>query len=168
MKTICKAWVLAMAVSGIAVLGVAQTAKKPAFEVASIKSGESVGPTLQACICTTDAHQFTARKTTLYALIKTAYGIHSGPCEFWECDLLTGGPQWIKSERFEIQALIPEGSQAYIPAQLRDKRAPELQAMIRTLLEEVSSRLTSRDAAKVCICVESGQRWFQIESGRGR
>jgi hypothetical protein len=81
MKTICKAWVLAMAVSGIAVLGVAQTAKKPAFEVASIKSGESVGPTLQACICTTDAHQFTARKTTLYALIKTAYGIHSGPCD---------------------------------------------------------------------------------------
>lgn len=37
MRTISKASVLAMAVSGVAALGVPQTAQKPAFEVVSIK-----------------------------------------------------------------------------------------------------------------------------------
>jgi hypothetical protein len=44
MRTIGKALVLAMAVSGIAALSVAQTAQKPAFEVVSIKAITSSNP----------------------------------------------------------------------------------------------------------------------------
>src|SRR5262249_10149167 len=51
-------------------------------------------------------------------------------------DLLGGGPPWVKSDQFTIQAVIPEGSPSYTVSQLRQGKAPELQMMIRTLLED--------------------------------
>jgi hypothetical protein len=51
MKTIGNALMLAMALSGIVALGVAQTAQKPAFEVASIKPDKPGAMMLQIGRC---------------------------------------------------------------------------------------------------------------------
>ena len=61
-----------------------------------------------------EGRRFTVTATP-YALITWAYGYN----RTWGCsyvifaDLLTGGPSWIRSERFEIQALIPENAPTY-------------------------------------------------------
>src|SRR6476620_1825776 len=120
MRTIGKVLVLAMTVGSIPLMSTAQTAQTPAFEAASIKPIKTAGPVLNVGIYDSAAHRFVARSATPYALIKTAYCLTSGPCTLWECDLLTGGPAWARSESFEIQALMPEGSQAYTLGQLRD------------------------------------------------
>jgi uncharacterized protein (TIGR03435 family) len=60
-----------------------------------------------------EGHRFTARAMTLYNLIKWSYGITASSCEFRECDFLTGGPSWIRSDQFDVQALIPDDSPIY-------------------------------------------------------
>jgi len=70
MRTIGKVLLLAMAVSGIAALSVAQTAQKPAFEVVSIKrntSGQGGGA------ITTAGGRFVAKGATLSQLVNWTY-----------------------------------------------------------------------------------------------
>jgi uncharacterized protein (TIGR03435 family) len=72
---------------------------------------------------------------TLYRLIAIAYG---KDCIFLEQsgDLLQGGPDWVRSDGFAIQALMPEGSPSYTRPQLDTGHAPVLQRMILTLLAD--------------------------------
>ncbi len=76
--------------------------------------------------------------TTPYALITWAYGYN----KTWGCsyvtygDLLTGGPSWIRSERFEIQAKIPEGAPTYTFDQFMRGDAPGLERMLQALLAD--------------------------------
>src|SRR5215831_2686376 len=76
--------------------------------------------------------------TTPYALITWAYGYN----KVWGCsfvsfgNLLIGGPGWIRSERFEVQALMPEGSPAYTLDQFMKGDAPVLEKMLQALLAE--------------------------------
>lgn len=76
--------------------------------------------------------------TTPYALITWAYGYN----KTWGCsyvsfgDLLTGGPSWIRSERFEIQAKIPEGAARYSLDQFMRGDAPGLEKMLQSLLAD--------------------------------
>jgi uncharacterized protein (TIGR03435 family) len=53
-----------------------------------------------------------------------------------ECLLISGGPDWIASDRYDIDALIPEGSGSYSIEQFRRGEAPKLQSMLRTLLAD--------------------------------
>src|SRR5687767_15279506 len=53
----------------------------------------------------------TGTATTLYSLIASAYNPwrHPAACTYatrW--DLLSGGPGWVKSQRYAIQALLPD------------------------------------------------------------
>jgi uncharacterized protein (TIGR03435 family) len=58
---------------------------------------------------------------------------------------ISGGPLWVRTDRFDIQATIPASAPEYTPQQLRDAAAPELQAMIRSLLAERFKLLLHRE-----------------------
>jgi uncharacterized protein (TIGR03435 family) len=138
MRTIGKALVLAMAVSGIAVLSVAQTAQKPMFEVASIKlvkansvrSGGSCHgkdskfsseqphlisppPPLGGCVF---------RGVTLHELMRSAFELQEGMN-----DLIANEPLWMKSELFDVDAVAPSPEKT---------TTSELHAMLQVLLAD--------------------------------
>jgi uncharacterized protein (TIGR03435 family) len=50
--------------------------------------------------------------------------------------LISGGPEWIEFERFDIEGKIPEGSPVYTRQQLINGEAPKLQLMIQALLAD--------------------------------
>jgi uncharacterized protein (TIGR03435 family) len=119
-------------------------AQRPdAFEVATIKPlGEANAEVLArfggGCdgnAPRVDHRRFTV-STTAYALITWAYGFNkNGGCSFVSYGgLIAGGPAWIRTDRFAIQALMPEGSAEYTFGQFMNGQAPLLDIMIRNLL----------------------------------
>jgi len=66
-----------------------------------------------------------------YALVSIANGKN---CQSPEN--VTGGPEWIKTDRYDIEAAIPEGTPTYTPAQVANREAPKLQMMMEALLED--------------------------------
>lgn len=89
--------------------------------------------------------------TTPYALITWAYGYN----KTWGCsyasfgDLLTGGPSWIRSERFEIQAKIPESAPTYTFDQFMRGDAPGLEKMLQALLADRFKLLVHKETKQV-------------------
>jgi uncharacterized protein (TIGR03435 family) len=127
----------------------AQAATPDAFEVASVKpmgpvsGGDGRGGFaggMNGCdgsFPKVERNRFTVT-TTPFALITWAYGYN----KVWGCaftssgDLITGGPSWIRSERFEIQAIIPEGATPYTLDQFMKGEAPGLEKMLQSLLAD--------------------------------
>jgi len=134
-----------------------------AFEVASVKPGNpalAVGPRVlngdgatafPACtggFMQVDPQRFSATSTTLYTLITLAYGIRYSCFIVSDASLLSGGPKWVLSERFDIEGVIPANSPTYTLQQLQAGAAPSLQAMLRNLLKErfkLELRHTTKD-----------------------
>ena len=111
------------------------------FGVATVKSSGPGGESSQVPACggyrlLINPGRFTATNASLYKLVTWAYGIRYDCHIVSAADLLSGGPKWILSDRFDIQATIPAGTAEYTPQQFLDGAAPELQAMLRSLLEE--------------------------------
>ena len=119
------------------------------FEVASVKlgtpgftggprvpdgDGTASFPACAAGLIQVDPQRFSATNTTLYTLITLAYGIRYSCFIVSDIELLSGGPKWILSDRFDVQGVIPAGSPSYTFQQLQSGNAPELQAMLRNLL----------------------------------
>lgn len=75
-----------------------------------------------------DAGRFATTTTTL-ELIAMAYGKRA-------CSYIVGTPDWIRADRLNVQATIPEGSPAYTMGQLRNGTASKLQTMLQTMLAE--------------------------------
>lgn len=121
-----------------------QAAAPEAFEVASVKPKGPVGGALAGGMsgCDGSFPKVEGRRfavtTTPFALITWAYGYN----KVWGCaftssgDLITGGPSWVRSERFEIQALAPEGARIYSLDEFMKGDAPGLEKMLRSLLAE--------------------------------
>jgi bla regulator protein BlaR1 len=100
---------------------------QPAFEVASIKRNTS-GDTLRAPSLILPGGRFTATNNTVRALILNAYGISGSPY------LLSGGPGWIDSERYDVDAKAEAGA---IPATAPNKVLWDTtRSMLRSLLAE--------------------------------
>jgi len=84
-----------------------------------------------------DGNRFVV-STTAFALITWAYGYN----KVWGCaftssgDLITGGPPWVRAERFEVQALAPEGATTYTLDQFMKGNAPGLEKMLQLLLAD--------------------------------
>jgi uncharacterized protein (TIGR03435 family) len=125
-------------------VAIAQTRTPEAFEVASVKPRGQVGGAFAGGMSGCDGsfpkvagNRFVVT-TTPFALITWAYGYN----KVWGCaftssgDLITGGPSWVKSERFEIQALMPAGSPAYTFDEFMKGDAPGLEKMLQSLLAD--------------------------------
>jgi uncharacterized protein (TIGR03435 family) len=67
---------------------------------------------------------------TLYGLIAVAYTNRCLP------DLLSGGPEWAKTDQYDVQAVIPAGSPVFTTQDLIDGDAPALQKMMQSLLAD--------------------------------
>jgi uncharacterized protein (TIGR03435 family) len=147
MKLICVVVVPLFAISTV-VLSSAQN--KPSgytFEVSSVKpSNPSGGPGRGGWVgvgfssCSGASPQITPDRfvmanASVYRLITMAYGM--GECTSVDTDdLISGGPEWIREDRFDIQAVIPSYVPRYTGRQLNRGEAPELVRMIQTLLED--------------------------------
>lgn len=132
------------------------------FEVASVKPAGSVlaaselgrkGGAGEGCdggFPQVDGSHF-AVTTTTYALIAWAYGYN----KTWGCsyvsfgDLLTGGPSWIRSERFTIAAKIPDDAPKYTFDQFMKGDAPALEKMLQALLADRFHLIVHRESKQV-------------------
>jgi uncharacterized protein (TIGR03435 family) len=78
-----------------------------------------------------DPRRIAIRSIPLHGLIALAYG---RPCQAME--QLSGGPAWVKVDGYDVEATLPAGSQGYSVPHLRNGNAPQLQAMLQTLLAD--------------------------------
>jgi len=135
-------WLLSVLLLCLTVIASAQN-QSPAFEVASIKPlGSFPGIEVFGSGCDggfpqVDHNRFTV-KTTPFALITWAHGFNKeGGCSFVSLGgFLSGGPDWIRSERFEVQALTPDGSATYTTSRFLNGEAPQLEVIIRNMLAD--------------------------------
>jgi uncharacterized protein (TIGR03435 family) len=78
--------------------------------------------------------RLTITAATVYRLVAAAYGLSCGAAS--NLGLITGGPDWVRKEAFDIQATLPQGTPLYTFQQLQNGKAPEIQAMLRNLLAD--------------------------------
>jgi uncharacterized protein (TIGR03435 family) len=76
------------------------------------------------------SHLF-ANNATAFRLITLAYGRN---CRTTNVAGLLSGPEWTKTEQFDIEALMPEGTPGYTEKQMNDGQAPRLQSMLQSML----------------------------------
>src|SRR6185295_14779801 len=85
-----------------------------------------------------DPRRFAVFGTTLHNLVIWAYG--TGPLNYQDCknvtsqNLISGGPDWLRSDLWDVQALIPEGALNYTPEQVKKGDAPKFRMMLQALL----------------------------------
>src|ERR1051326_4390692 len=78
--------------------------------------------------------RFAANNITVFKLIALAFGVSCRASA--EIGLLQGGPTWLRSDTYDIQAVIPDGTPSYAVHQLNEGRAPELQTMLQGMLAD--------------------------------
>jgi uncharacterized protein (TIGR03435 family) len=162
MRTLILVCMVAIVPGSFAPAGRAQSTA--AFDVVSVKPGTpgfTGGPrtpdgdgagAFPACAggaIQVTPQRFSATNTTLYTLITLAYGIRYSCFLANDINFLSGGPNWVLSDRFDVQATIPAGSPGYTLLQLQSAEAPALQAMLRRLLADrfkLAVHQTTKDA----------------------
>jgi uncharacterized protein (TIGR03435 family) len=115
----------------------AQSGGRPlSFEVASVRPNKSTTrPGLQFL----PGGRFTATNLPLFVLIATAYDVP------FQSVRLSGGPDWTRSERYDLEAAAPAGA---VPAGSSTKaREDKTRSMLQTLLAE-RFKLTIRRETK--------------------
>jgi uncharacterized protein (TIGR03435 family) len=91
---------------------------------------------------------------TLVALANGMDCVHAA-----QIGLISGGPSWLASDQFTIQATMPEGTPGYTRHQLLNGQAPKLQKMIQTLLTErfkVTTHHESREMSVYALTIAKG------------
>ena len=110
-----------------------------------------------------DPERFAVESTTVYNLIAWAYGtgdISPAGCKkIRSLNLVSGGPAWIRSEQWDVEAIMPEGSRSYTQEQLRKGQAPGFRRMLQLLLEDgfkVVVRHETKDIEAWALTAEQG------------
>jgi uncharacterized protein (TIGR03435 family) len=88
--------------------------------------------------------RMTLQNGTVYRLIVLGYGLKDCILSL-QMGLISGGAEWVRTERFDIVGTIPEGSPVYTRAQLNNGEAARLQLMIQTLLAERFNLVLERE-----------------------
>ena len=109
--------------------------------------------------------------TTAYALITCAYGFNkNGGCGFvTNGNFITGGPAWIRSDRFEIQAVLPGAAPDASLGEFLNGNAPALEAMLRAMLADRFKLAVHREMRDSPVyALVAGARRCQAARGEAR
>jgi uncharacterized protein (TIGR03435 family) len=137
----------------------------PAFELVSIRpvapsaGGRGAG-SITGCVGTyprVDPRRFVVR-ASLYTLITWAYS-RNGCLYTSALNLLSGAPQWVRSDEFEIEGILPAGTPGYTPQQIVSGNAPVLQAMTRSMLADRFKLVVRHELKEVPL--------YLLKTGRG-
>lgn len=154
-----KKMVLTMALSAVAVVPLLQTpaAKKPSFELASVKPAAAVntfgdpgGP---------KGNRFTLTGTLSYLLVY-AYGLELDPTG--NDNRILGGPAWIGTDRFDIQAKANDSITSLVPDQAK--------LMLQSLLEDrfqLKAHIETREVPVYNLVVAKGGHKMKLSEDQG-
>ena len=132
----------------------AQPREAPAFEVASIRPCTTEQQSqLPIGLFTHPGGRITATNYTLKLLIHDAYDI--------ELYRILGGPSWLDSDRYNLEAKPPDSSPSakWAPANFKTPPNPEMRLMLQTLLAErfqLKVRRESRSESVYALVVAKG------------
>jgi uncharacterized protein (TIGR03435 family) len=182
---------LAMALLLIGSSSFAQQSIKPrlAFEVASIRpsgpavlapgarGGGGAGP--GGCangLVQVDPRRFVMNGVSLQALISFAYpewAIPLGGCPgVSSTNLLSAGPAWVRSEQWDIQAVIPEGVSTATTSKYVNRQAPEVDQMLQALLADRFKLVLRRETKEMPVhfltVAKGGPKFNGLRPGNGR
>jgi uncharacterized protein (TIGR03435 family) len=115
-----------------------------------------------------DPRRFAIADTNVWSLITIAYGGNLSPqgcADLTALNLISGGPGWIKSDKWDIEATIPAGPPTYTAQQLRRGEAPKFRRMMLTLLEDrfqLVVRREMKEVAAYALTAEAGAPKFIV------
>ncbi len=119
------------------------TESSPKFEVASVKpigpgDGGFKGVEGRGGGSRGLEHRRLTLRMNLYALIVNAYSLRGCPPfgEFAGCKVLSGGPDWLRKDQFEVVAKAPDDTPDYTGTQFVNLHAPQIQMMLQSLLAD--------------------------------
>jgi uncharacterized protein (TIGR03435 family) len=118
-----------VASGGVVSHGNAQQTTPPSFEVATVRSSDPQKPLPPSLSFSPD--RFDARNMTLQNLIAIAYHLTYGADQ-----QISGGPGWIRSEKFDIAAKEDETVKTQLHKLPPEQQGDENRRMIRDLLAE--------------------------------
>jgi uncharacterized protein (TIGR03435 family) len=160
------------------------TSRRETFEVVSIRlahqgtapgarggGGNNVGPTG----CAADPPEVNPRRfaladTNVWSLLTIAYSgnpFPQGCADLTALNLISGGPSWIRSDKWDIQATFPEGFPAYTQQQLKRGEATRFRTMVLTMLEDrfqLAVRREMKEVAAFALTAEAGAPKFIVPS----
>jgi uncharacterized protein (TIGR03435 family) len=108
--------------------------------------GGPAGPSCAGTDLQVDPSRFAVRNIPLYGLITLAYGKTCQPQVQH-----VGGPAWMRTDGYDIEAAIPPGSPGYTTRQLRDGMAPGLALMLQTMLADRFKLVLGRDMREMSV-----------------
>lgn len=142
------------------------SASAQSFEVASVKP---IDPATLSREPQIDRQRFVLTGT-LYDFITDAYGLR--PCARKgstgsTCPLISGEPVWATKEKFEIQATLPAKSPAVVRNQFNDGEAPQLDNMLRLLLEDRFALKVHRQPRELPVYLLTAKSASKLKSSDG-
>jgi bla regulator protein BlaR1 len=123
------------------VLHAQSSAKSLSFEVASVKRNESSDHGIGFEL--TPGGRFTAKNVPLFIIVAEAYGV---PFQGSGAQL-SGGPDWIRAERFDIEAVAEKGSLAGVTTV--KAREDRMRLMMQSLLADRFKLVVHRDTKEL-------------------
>jgi len=143
-----------MAACAAAVVSLAQPAK---FEVASVKPNKSTDFRAGLGMKTAPGGRLSMTNLPLIIVIGVAYEV-----PFQSSQRLSGGPDWIRAERFDIEAAAPEGA---IPATASAReRDVVLHRMLQGLLEDRFKLVVHRETKEIPVyAVTVGKKGVKLD-----